>query len=149
MTTSWKQIDIQGSGGFSPTDFFLNLVSIFFFLLIVLFCHNLGILLLVKSVQDRRLCCSPLPPEGDVATSLLLGSPAPKPLFSMGPTTGFSCQFSPNRFMAEREREQQRETEKEKGKKECKRCKYMGRERQPGKEKLEDFELPLYKECTE
>lgn len=53
-----------------------------------------------------RLCCSPLPPEGAVATSLLLGSPAPKPLFSMGPTTGFSCQFSPNRFMAEREREQ-------------------------------------------
>lgn len=52
-----------------------------------------------------RLCCSPLPPEGAVATSLLLGSPAPKPLLSKGPTTGFSCQFSPNRFMAERKKD--------------------------------------------
>lgn len=59
-----------------------------------------------------RLCCSPLPPEGAVATSLLLGSPAPKPLLSKGPTTGFSCQFSPNRFMAERERKTEKKRKK-------------------------------------
>lgn len=50
----------------------------------------------------------PLPPEGSVATSLLTGKPAPSPLFSTGPSDGFSCHVNPSKLIAVAQREGER-----------------------------------------
>lgn len=49
-----------------------------------------------------------------MATSLLTGKPAPSPLFSTGPSDGFSCHVKPSKLIAahketEREGESRRE----------------------------------------